>query len=93
MINTKNAKRESKTELLENGKKKNVGKNFPKQRRQQIPSNKNEGTLFTQCIKQLLKSGCSWVDFNLGCQIREMLGFHRAVPKNCVLSFCCLSTQ
>lgn len=76
MINTKNARNESKTELLENGKK-CIGEVS-----KEILSNKNEETLFTQSIQQLLRSSCSWVDFNLGCQIREMLGFPRAVLKN-----------
>lgn len=59
---------------------------FPKQKGQEILSNKNEETLSTQCVQQLLRSSCSWVDFNFGCQVRGMLGFPRAVLENLLFS-------
>lgn len=65
---------------MDNGTK--IWEIFPKQRAKRILSNKSVETLFTQCIKQLLRSGYSWVDFNPGCQIRDMLGFPRAILKD-----------
>ena len=64
---------------------------FPEQKGQEILGDKTEETLLTQSIQQLLRSSCSWVHFNLGCQIREMLGFPRAVLKNLLGFFLVLS--
>lgn len=64
---------------MENGKQK-YGRSVQSRKVKRF-SVKEIKRLSTHCIQQLLRYSCSWVDFSLGCQIRDVLGSPRAILK------------